>query len=66
MLYNALYMLYNILLYNTAHLYTDILHRNFPNLITSQLKCLRCNQTEETNDHLWQCPESQIYIYNAS
>ena len=45
---------------------TDILHHNFPNLITSQLKCLRCNQTEETNDHLWQCPESQIYIYNAS
>ena len=44
---------------------TDILHRNYPEVIPELMSCLRCNKHIETNYHLWNCQDSQIYITNA-
>src|SRR5947208_13607749 len=33
---------------------TDVLHRNYPNLI-QPLRCFQCSVSPETNLHLWHC-----------
>jgi len=39
---------------------TDILHRNYPELITQTMQCFLCNSASESNDHFWACP----VVYN--
>ena len=44
---------------------TDILHRNYPRIIPSDLYCQRCNIHSESNTHLWSCKESHLFLTNA-
>ncbi|CAB4436858.1 unnamed protein product [Rhizophagus irregularis] len=43
----------------------DILNRNFPLVIKDRMNCLLCDTVNESNIHLWECPQLYDKIRNC-
>ncbi|CAB4403686.1 unnamed protein product [Rhizophagus irregularis] len=43
----------------------DILNRNFPLVIKDRMNCLLCDTVNESNIHLWECPQLYEKIRNC-